>query len=358
MSVKKQAIKKILHTSDEAFDLFRRQLEVDVTNLNPEVARSQFDDLMEQYALKPTTKTIDLGDGLKRKITDDTAAKYDYDKFIDEIGNNSGYQNLSRQNASRYADLEFSSNNTFVEDYNARQREWVKQQNKKKNWQKKKLESISSEDARDLNTAQEIENTVGDTRNMSREEYYNQRQAIRQSRSEGYKAYQDKIDRWNTPVDIVDPSTVEPRKVNGLTIEERLGKKGYRTLNGQSFDERLNNLKLKKLESVNKEAEEKFLKGKNYEDLNKKTKKAYTNFVKKQEQKVKNMFGDIDSISNPNGKINVDYDKAAAQDVLDNATGKDGIHLWQKIKDHPRISTAIAIGTVWGVSELTEDDSL
>ncbi len=35
-----------------------------------------------------------------------------------------------------------------------------------------------------------------------------------------------------------------------------------------------------------------------------------------------------------------------------------GIGLWQKIKDHPRISTAMAVGTVWGVSELTEDDSL
>lgn len=34
-----------------------------------------------------------------------------------------------------------------------------------------------------------------------------------------------------------------------------------------------------------------------------------------------------------------------------------GIDLWQKIKDHPRISTAIAVGTVWGVSEFAEEDS-
>lgn len=34
-----------------------------------------------------------------------------------------------------------------------------------------------------------------------------------------------------------------------------------------------------------------------------------------------------------------------------------GLHLWQKAKRHPAIATGIVMGTAWGVSELTEDDS-
>lgn len=57
----------------------------------------------------------------------------------------------------------------------------------------------------------------------------------------------------------------------------------------------------------------------------------------------------------PNSK-----DVANAQGVVDNATGKDGIGLWGKAwgfaKNHPAIATGAAVGAVWGISELTEED--
>lgn len=64
---------------------------------------------------------------------------------------------------------------------------------------------------------------------------------------------------------------------------------------------------------------------------------------------------DIEQMSDP---LNSQVNKVNAKGVSSGNPDHSGIHLWQKIKDHPRISTAIAIGTAWGVSELTEDDSL
>lgn len=34
-----------------------------------------------------------------------------------------------------------------------------------------------------------------------------------------------------------------------------------------------------------------------------------------------------------------------------------GINIWQKAKDHPVIATSLVMGTAWGISELTENDS-
>lgn len=63
-----------------------------------------------------------------------------------------------------------------------------------------------------------------------------------------------------------------------------------------------------------------------------------------------------------NGINNAVHDTGMASKVINDGTGKDGIGLWGKAwntaKNHPVITTAGVLGTAWGISELTEDDSL
>lgn len=47
--------------------------------------------------------------------------------------------------------------------------------------------------------------------------------------------------------------------------------------------------------------------------------------------------------------------KRISKELASGDPDHSGIGLWGLIKDHPRISTAMAVGTAWGISELTEE---
>ena len=50
--------------------------------------------------------------------------------------------------------------------------------------------------------------------------------------------------------------------------------------------------------------------------------------------------------------------KRLSKELASGNPDHSGIGLWQRAKKHPVITTSLVMGTAWGVSELTEDDSL
>lgn len=50
--------------------------------------------------------------------------------------------------------------------------------------------------------------------------------------------------------------------------------------------------------------------------------------------------------------------KRLSKELASGDPDHSGIGLWKFVKNHPRISTAMAVGGAWGISELAEDDSL
>jgi hypothetical protein len=58
----------------------------------------------------------------------------------------------------------------------------------------------------------------------------------------------------------------------------------------------------------------------------------------------------------PEGEFTNLGDMDTANDVLNNGTGKDGIGLWGMVKKHPYVAGGIALGGIYGVSEMTDDD--
>ncbi len=92
-------------------------------------------------------------------------------------------------------------------------------------------------------------------------------------------------------------------------------------------------------------------------------KQAYQDFIRKTYDEGGSLINEAEFYKQTYGydteEINtIMKDMKNAKAISSGNPDHSGIGLWQKIKDHPRISTAMAVGTVWGVSELTEDDSL
>lgn len=56
-------------------------------------------------------------------------------------------------------------------------------------------------------------------------------------------------------------------------------------------------------------------------------------------------------------ELKTEYNKLISKNIASGNPDHSGLHLWQKAKRHPAIATGIVMGTAWGVSELTEDDS-
>lgn len=49
--------------------------------------------------------------------------------------------------------------------------------------------------------------------------------------------------------------------------------------------------------------------------------------------------------------------KRISKELASGDPDHSGINIWQKAKDHPVIATSLVMGTAWGISELTENDS-
>lgn len=69
---------------------------------------------------------------------------------------------------------------------------------------------------------------------------------------------------------------------------------------------------------------------------------------------VKKAYGMLNEMNNEGMRFTDDL--SSADDVLKNGTKKDGIGLWGMIKKHPYVAGGIALGGVYGVSEMTDDD--
>lgn len=90
-------------------------------------------------------------------------------------------------------------------------------------------------------------------------------------------------------------------------------------------------------------------------------KQAYVNYLKKAYDNGESFMSERQYYSKEYGWEASDIDDKIGKKVANTiATGNpdhSGLHLWQKAKRHPAIATGIVMGTAWGVSELTEDDS-
>lgn len=304
----------IKQTAENAFGVFKKAVGAGTKKeLDDGMLRYAFDSLSEVYSAGEQTVKKSLGNGVTKTVTENPI---DYNRMIDDIGNQFGYENLSKGNKKMFDGLDFTGESKYSAAY-----EHIYRSNNPPKAPKRS--------------------------NMS------------------YKERKDYADWWEGQLNANKPIVTEapPRRVGGKTIEERLGGTGHRIVGGQTFDQRLGDLKIRKLDQIDQQAKETILKGRDFERVNKRTKNAYRDFVKTEETKLNTLLGDAGS--NPNTKYNagpdaVDNtvkDKATAQEVLDNATGKDGLNLWQKAKDHPVIATALVMGTAWGISEMVEDDS-
>lgn len=372
---KKQAIQAILHTKDEAFDLFRRNLQIDVANINDDVARKQFENLLEQYKINKKTKTVNMSNGLKRTIVDDASPNYNYDKFINDIGKNSGYENLSRQKGDVLSTVELSSNESFVKGYKTQNAEWIRKRNRLNEWKKEKKANFGlsqgakesdeefatriNREAKEREVANDIERNMGTSRKIEDyDNYLEQEHTDRLNVSDSYKEYQNRLDdeleEMNT-VKVHDDVPVKPEEPVSREIPERVHE-------GRTGSQRIKDLHVKRLNQVQEDAKRIYLKGKTFEESSKKAKKAYLNYIEKETTNVNEMFNRETIYKETRDVLNTTTNEKTAKKVLNDATGKDGVGLWRKaltaVKNHPVISTGIGIGTVWGISELAEDDSL
>lgn len=92
-----------------------------------------------------------------------------------------------------------------------------------------------------------------------------------------------------------------------------------------------------------------------------KEKQAYINYLKKAYDNGESFMSERQYYSKEYGWKTSDIDdkigKKVANTIASGNPDHSGINIWQKAKDHPVIATSLVMGTAWGVSELTEDDS-
>lgn len=194
-------------------------------------------------------------------------------------------------------------------------------------------------------------------RAMTREEYKARSSAKRRRANPNSQEAYEQQGLFDTTPDLnAEPEEIETKRlVGGKDIDQRIGEK----------------LKKKKLQhksdradAMNAAAQEAEAR---YPGDSRRARNAYKKYIDKKMAKWDNehhvhsnkaMRADIyDEKGNfiPNSK-----DIANAQGVVDSATGKDGVGVWNKAwgfaKNHPVIATGAAVGTAWGISELTEED--
>ena len=56
-------------------------------------------------------------------------------------------------------------------------------------------------------------------------------------------------------------------------------------------------------------------------------------------------------------ELKTEYNKLVSKNIASGNPDHSGINIWEKAKKHPVIATSVVMGTAFGVSELTEDDS-
>lgn len=90
-------------------------------------------------------------------------------------------------------------------------------------------------------------------------------------------------------------------------------------------------------------------------------KQAYVNYLKKSYDNGEAPISERQFYSEEYGWETSDIDdkigKKVANTIASGNPDHSGINIWQKAKDHPVIATSLVMGTAWGVSELTEDES-
>lgn len=90
-------------------------------------------------------------------------------------------------------------------------------------------------------------------------------------------------------------------------------------------------------------------------------KQAYVDYLKKSYDNGESPMSERQFYSKEYGWENSDIDnkigKKVANSIASGNPDHSGINIWQKAKDHPVIATSMVMGTAFGISELTEDDS-
>lgn len=90
-------------------------------------------------------------------------------------------------------------------------------------------------------------------------------------------------------------------------------------------------------------------------------KQAYVDYLKKSYDNGEVPISERQFYSKEYGWETSDIDdkigKKVANTIASGNPDYSGINIWQKAKDHPVIATSLVMGTAWGVSELTEDES-
>ena len=56
-------------------------------------------------------------------------------------------------------------------------------------------------------------------------------------------------------------------------------------------------------------------------------------------------------------ELKTEYNKLVSKNIASGNPDHSGINIWEKAKKHPVIATGVVMGTAFGISELTEDDS-
>lgn len=338
----KQAAKKIF-SRDDAYNFFKNAVIAGgIEDVDDSILKAQFETFLknnEKFSYNGGPKKEKLANGVVRTIK---PPEYDYNAVINKIGDDFGYD-LSK--ANKIDDIVLEDNKSYADSYRSFEKKKRALEEKRKLLQGRKI-AQSNEGYRNR-TAQDIEEYVGDRRDVTREELKEYRSRQRRARNpESNKKYHQ-IHEDFSDVEDVDLNSILDTETDPLF--RRVGE------NKDGFETRLQQRKVQQLEQLDEEMRDKINNPPRWVVGNR-AKQAYKDHInrqwKQQESRIVNTFNGRSASASIGGN-----ETDIAQDVLDNATGKDGVGLWQKAKEHPIIATTAVLGTVWGISELVEDDS-
>lgn len=309
-----------------------------VTDIDDKILKKQFDSFLEankEIFMAGAERAADTGiTGVKRTIK---ATDYDYNKVIGKIGKDFGY--------------EINFNNV------------------------KKLDDIVLEGG---SYGTEYSNLVSNVTNKRKRMNYKRKEGLKQARaSHARKTSLNDPEAYDVDADVANAFNSDV-PIEGIPQYRRVGETSgpqrYKYENGEvvegptsgltgSINDRLTQKRIKDYEQIDAELDAKY--PNRNRNGNRKEKAAYQAYMREQQQRydqVNKRLGYNPKVQrDANGElIDGEKDLGMAQKVLNDATGKDGIGLWGKAwgfaKNHPVITTGAAVGTVWGVSELMEDD--
>jgi hypothetical protein len=306
-----------------------------VTKVDDKILNTYFDNFLESnkslFLAGDSARAIDSSvAGVKKKIK---STDYDWNKVIGKIGEDFGYE-INFNNVKSLDNIALEGN-TYAIGYEriakkanlTTRKNLASKKRRKDEMLKKKKENLLSLEGEVYDVDADVANAFN----------------------------------GDTPIDGIP----QYRRVG-----ETSGPQRYKYENGEvvsgptqgltgSINDRLTQKRIKDYEQIDAELEKKY--PKRDRNGNRKERTAYEAYMQERQQRydqVNKRLGYTPKVQRGSSGeiIDGDNDLEVAQSVVNNGTGKDGIGLWGHMKKHPVISTAAVVGTVWGASELLEDD--